>query len=114
MAGFWGLNAGLMGMVMITLVPVGALQAIESFDNGFWSARSWEFYQRPVVNLLLWLRMIPDTVFIVAGVLPVVAASVYGLFNMRREVPLEVNESVPELSPERTVASAGVIYRSRL
>jgi nitric oxide reductase subunit B len=114
MAGFWGLNAGLMGMVMITLVPVGALQAIESFENGFWSARSWEFYQRPIINFLLWLRMIPDTVFIVAGVVPVVAASVYGLFNMRREVPLEVEDAVPELKADRTIASAGVSYRSRL
>ena len=64
MAGFWGLNAGLMGMIMLTLVPVGVLQAIESFQNGFWSARSWEFYQQPVINGLLWLRIVPDTVFI--------------------------------------------------
>lgn len=47
MTGFWGLNAGLMGMITLTLVPVGVLQAIESFQNGFWSARSWEFYQQP-------------------------------------------------------------------
>ena len=55
-----------------------------SFQNGFWSARSWEFYQQPIVNRLLWLRMMPDTVFIVAGVLPIAAAALWGMANMRR------------------------------
>ena len=84
MTGFWGLNIGLMGMIAITLVPVGVLQAIESFNNGFWSARSWTFYEQPLINTLLWLRVIPDTVFIVLGVAPVLAAAVYGFFHLRR------------------------------
>ncbi|MBS1856472.1 MAG: nitric-oxide reductase large subunit [Acidobacteria bacterium] len=83
MVGFWGLNIGLMGMIVVTLVPIGVMQAIESFDNGFWSARSLEFYQQPLVKTLLWLRMIPDTVFIAVGAVPIVAASVWGLFHMR-------------------------------
>jgi nitric oxide reductase subunit B len=83
MVSFWGLNAGLMGMILFTLVPVGVLQAVESFDHGFWSARSLEFYQQPAVRTLLWLRIVPDTVFIAIGVLPLVAAAVYGLFHMR-------------------------------
>ncbi|HEY1337589.1 MAG TPA: nitric-oxide reductase large subunit [Bryobacteraceae bacterium] len=83
MVSFWGLNAGLMGMIVVTLVPVGAMQAIESFNNGFWSARSLEFYQRPLVKTLLWLRIVPDSVFIVVGVLPLVAAAVYGFFHLR-------------------------------
>jgi nitric oxide reductase subunit B len=84
MVGFWGLNAGLMGMILLTLVPIGFMQAIESFQHGFWSARSWEFYQQPIVNRLLWLRMIPDTVFIVAGVLPIAAAGLWGMAHMRK------------------------------
>jgi nitric oxide reductase subunit B len=87
MTGFWGLNAGLMGMVMLTLVPVGVLQAIESFQNGFWSARSWEFYQQPLINGLLWLRMIPDSVFILIGVLPIVAAGLWGMGHLRKADP---------------------------
>jgi nitric oxide reductase subunit B len=83
MKGFWGLNIGLMGMILVTLVPVGVLQALESFENGFWSARSFEFYRQPVVSTLLWLRILPDTVFIVAGVVPIVVASVYALFHLR-------------------------------
>jgi nitric oxide reductase subunit B len=112
MIGFWGLNAGLMGMIVITLVPIGFLQAIESFQNGFWSARSWEFYQQPLINRLLWLRMIPDTVFIVAGAIPIVAASVYGLFHMRREVPLTDAQPPHELDRDRGPAVVA-IYRSR-
>lgn len=84
MVGFWGLNIGLMGMILLTLVPIGVMQALESFNNGFWSARSFDFYRQPTVHLLLWLRMIPDTIFIVLGVVPVVAASVYGFLHMRR------------------------------
>lgn len=83
MTGFWGLNIGLMGMIVVTLLPIGVLQAIESFDNGFWSARSLDFYQQPIVKTLLWLRMLPDTVFIVLGALPLLAAMTYGLFHMR-------------------------------
>jgi nitric oxide reductase subunit B len=83
MAGFWGLNIGLMGMLVVTLVPVGVMQAIESFQHGFWSARSLEFYQQPAVHRLLWLRMIPDTVFIAAGVLPILGGAVLGLLHLR-------------------------------
>ena len=83
MIGFWGLNIGLMGMIVITL-PIGVMQAYESFNNGFWSTRSLEFYQQPIVRTLLWLRMLPDTVFIVTGALPIVDASVWGLFHLRR------------------------------
>jgi nitric oxide reductase subunit B len=97
MAGFWGLNAGLMGMIVITLVPVGVLQAVESFNNGFWSARSLDFYQQPIVQTLLWLRMLPDTVFIAIGALPIVAGAVYGFFHLRplRE-PLPVKAAAEE------------------
>jgi nitric oxide reductase subunit B len=97
MVGFWGLNTGLMGMIVITLVPIGVLQAIESFNNGFWSARSLGFYQQPIVKTLLWIRMAPDTVFIALGALPLVAGAVYGLFHLR---PLREPASVTEAATE--------------
>jgi nitric oxide reductase subunit B len=113
MTGFWGLNAGLMGMILITLVPVGGLQAIASFEKGFWWARSFDFYAQPVVSRLLWMRMIPDTVFIVFGVLPLVAAAVYGLMHLRRLRPAALPEVwVPDREPavvenERELVGAG-------
>jgi nitric oxide reductase subunit B len=99
MVSFWGLNLGLMGMIVITLVPIGVLQALESFNNGFWSARSLGFYEQPIVKTLLWLRMFPDTVFIVLGAVPLVAACTWGLFHMRelREARVEVAEKEREL-----------------
>jgi nitric oxide reductase subunit B len=96
MVSFWGLNIGLMGMILVTLLPIGVMQAFESFNHGFWSARSLEFYQQPAVKNLLWLRMAPDTVFIVLGALPLVAAAVYGLFHLR---PLR-EPAQPVSSPE--------------
>ncbi len=81
---FWGLNIGLLGMIVITLLPVGLLQLKESYLVGFWSARSLAFYQQPLVHALLWLRVIPDTVFIVLGTLPLAAAVIYGFLNMRK------------------------------
>jgi nitric oxide reductase subunit B len=84
MTGFWGLNAGLMGMILITLVPVGVMQCLEAFRNGFWSARSWTFYEQPIINKLLWLRILPDSVFLVLGVLPLAAAIAWGCLHLRR------------------------------
>lgn len=84
MTGFWGLNIGLMGMILMTLLPIGVLQSVQSFEKGYWWARSFDFYAQPFVNKLLWLRVFPDTVFIVVGILPIVAASVYGFLNMRQ------------------------------
>jgi nitric oxide reductase subunit B len=83
-------------MIVLTLAPVGVMQAVESFQNGFWSARSLEFYQQPAVKTLLWLRIVPDSVFIAIGVLPLVAAAVYGLFHLR-----EVREPAPVRKTEQ-------------
>jgi nitric oxide reductase subunit B len=103
MTGFWGLNIGLMGMIAITLVPIGVMQALDSFRNGFWSARSLEFYHQPLVQTLLWFRMVPDTVFIVLGVLPIVAAAVYGFFHLR---PLVEPVAQPEKEEARELVNA--------
>ena len=86
---FWGLNVGLMGMVMLTIVPVGIMQLGESYLSGFWAARSLAFYQQPVVQTLLWLRMLPDSIFIVVGVLPLAIAMARGLLNLRRPTVAE-------------------------
>ncbi len=94
MTGFWGLNIGLMGMIVTTLVPVGYMQAIASYERGFWWARSFEFYAQPVVNRLLWLRILPDTVFIVAGIVPIVAAAIYGYLHLRTARPVAAVQTV--------------------
>jgi nitric oxide reductase subunit B len=90
-------------MIVVTLCPIGVMQALESFRNGFWSARSLEFYQQPLVHKLLWLRMIPDSVFLAAGVVPLVAASVYGLMHLRKRQDPEA-VATREVREEQLVA----------
>lgn len=89
---FWGLNLGLAGMILVTLLPIGLLQVGESFTNGFWSARSFEFYRQPLVHTLLWLRILPDSVFIGIGVMPLAWFAVTGFFHQR---PVQEDLSAP-------------------
>lgn len=60
---FWLLNAGLLAMVVISLLPVGLLQTKASVEVGYWYARSAEFLQTPTMNTLRWLRVLGDTLF---------------------------------------------------
>ena len=47
---FWSLNIGLAWMVFVNLVPVGVLQLYDSLQNGYWHARSPEFFAQPLVR----------------------------------------------------------------
>ncbi|MDA8130632.1 MAG: cbb3-type cytochrome c oxidase subunit I, partial [Elusimicrobia bacterium] len=67
-AAFWGMNAGLGMMIVLSLLPLGLLQTLASVDTGYWYARSEQFMQVPLMNSLRWLRVPGDTVF-AAGVL---------------------------------------------
>lgn len=60
---FWAINGGLALMVVLSLLPVGILQAWASVQNGLWYARSAEFLQTPLMNELRWMRVIGDTLF---------------------------------------------------
>jgi nitric oxide reductase subunit B len=61
------MNVGLGLMVVLSLLPIGLLQAAASIDDGLWFARSAEFLQQPHIEVLRWLRIVGDTVFL-AGV----------------------------------------------
>lgn len=67
---FWGLNGGLFLMFLTGLLPIGLLQVWHSYDQGFWFARSAAFYELPVVQNLGSWRVVPDTIVIVLGALP--------------------------------------------
>ncbi len=60
---FWGMNIGLTGMCVISLLPVGLLQTWASVDQGYWYARSSEFLGTPLMQTLRWLRVPGDTIF---------------------------------------------------
>lgn len=65
---FWALNLGIVLMIAISLLPIGIYQAYASITQGLWYARSEGFMQQDFLQLLRWLRVIGDIVFI-AGVL---------------------------------------------
>jgi len=65
---FWAMNAGLMLMILISLLPVGVLQTIASIKHGIWYARSAEFMQDSTLQTLRWLRIVGDSVFAAGSV----------------------------------------------
>jgi len=60
---FWTLNIGLSMMALLTLLPLGLLQLNAVLENGYWYARSADFMGKPIIDLLVWMRVPGDTVF---------------------------------------------------
>lgn len=72
---FWGLNAGLAGMLAMNLFPNGVRQLVDAVENGYWHARSAAFMGEELTRLIEWLRTPADLIFIVFGVIPLVIAA---------------------------------------
>ncbi len=68
-ASFWALNIGLAMMAALTLLPLGTLQLHAVLEHGYWYARSAEFMGRPLIDVLVWMRVPGDTVFSVGALL---------------------------------------------
>ncbi|MEO7252481.1 MAG: nitric-oxide reductase large subunit [Arenimonas sp.] len=64
---FWSLNIGLTMMALLTLLPLGIMQLLAAMEHGYAYARSAEFMQRPIVDLLIWMRVPGDTIFSVGA-----------------------------------------------
>jgi nitric oxide reductase subunit B len=65
---FWGLNGGLAGMIVFSLLPAGIYQLVHSVQRGLWWARSPEVTGSPFIHAVTWLRVVPDLVFDVGAV----------------------------------------------
>ena len=65
---FWCLNIGLALMALLTLLPLGTMQLLAAIEHGYWYARSAEFMQQPIVDMLVWMRVPGDTIFSVGAV----------------------------------------------
>jgi len=65
---FWSLNIGLALMGVLTLLPLGTMQLLAAIEHGYWYSRSAEFMQKPIVELLIWMRMPGDILFSVGAV----------------------------------------------
>ena len=68
-ASFWLLNTGLSFMVILSMLPVGLLQAWASIERGTWYARSAEFLQTPTMQTLRWMRVPGDILFALGAAL---------------------------------------------
>ncbi len=65
---FWSLNIGLALMGVLTLLPLGTMQLLAAIEHGYSYVRSAEFMQKPIVELLVWMRMPGDVIFSVGAV----------------------------------------------
>jgi nitric oxide reductase subunit B len=61
--GFWGLNLGLVFMLVFSLIPSGLYQFVQSLEHGTWYARSAAVVQSPLMRTFTWLRMPGDVLF---------------------------------------------------
>jgi nitric oxide reductase subunit B len=60
---FWCINLGLIFMVVLSMLPIGLMQAMASIEYGTWYARSAEFLQTPTMQFLRWMRVPGDVLF---------------------------------------------------
>jgi nitric oxide reductase subunit B len=44
------------------------MQLVAAIDNGYWYARSAEFMQQPIVDMLVWMRVPGDIIFSIGGI----------------------------------------------
>jgi nitric oxide reductase subunit B len=99
---FWSINAGLVLMVVLSLLPIGVLQTQAAIEQGTWWARSAEFMQTPLMDTLRWLRVPGDVLFAVGALL--LAWFVVGLKTGWSLERAEAPGALPE--PERLGAAA--------
>ena len=66
---FWSINLGLVFMVVLSMFPIGILQAWASVEYGTWYARSAEFLQSGTMQALRWMRVPGDVLFSVGAAL---------------------------------------------
>lgn len=105
---FWTINVGLMGMILLSLLPLGLFQTAASVKHGYWYARSAEFLQTPLMDVLRWLRVPGDTVFAIGALVLVffvflINPSRLGRIASRREgrVDPELLRPAPVSEPAR-------------
>lgn len=68
-AAFWAFNIGLTLMAVLTLLPLGTLQLQAALEHGYWYARSAEFMGKPIIDVLVWMRMPGDLIFSIGALL---------------------------------------------
>jgi nitric oxide reductase subunit B len=88
---FWSFNIGLAAMALFTLLPIGIIQLSAAVEHGYWYARSAELMQKPIIQLLVWLRVPGDTIFSVGAL--ALAWFVLRLWIAPKRAPLVLPEA---------------------
>lgn len=90
---FYGLNVGLAVMALVTLLPVGVMQAWTSYKEGLWVARDASFFERSAMVFLGNIRAIPDFIIIFLGVIPL-AYFLFRTYPHLKAAEIKEDESV--------------------
>ena len=107
-ASFWMLNLGLVFMTLLSMLPIGLMQAWASIEHGTWYARSAEFLQTPTMNTLRWMRVPGDILF-------ALGAAIFGWFvlglltghSFRDDAPSSGNVFFRRKTEEAELTAAG-------
>ena len=91
-ASFWSFNIGLAAMALFTLLPIGIIQLSAAIEHGYWYARSAELMQKPIIQLLVWLRVPGDTIFSIGAL--TLAWFVLRLWIAPKRAPVALPEAV--------------------
>jgi len=83
---FWALNLGLAWMVFANLFPIGVLQLGDVVTNGYWHARSLEFFEQH--TYIEWMRLPGDSA-VILGTVPLVYLTAKAVFRMRTPRSIE-------------------------
>ncbi|MUV15777.1 nitric-oxide reductase large subunit [Noviluteimonas gilva] len=84
---FWCFNIGLALMAVLTLLPIGTMQLLAAIEHGYAYARSAEFMQRPIIDMLVWMRVPGDTIFSVGAL--ALAWFMFRLWVAPKRLPVE-------------------------
>ena len=91
---YWSFNAGLVLMVVLSLLPIGILQTLASVDHGMWYARSAEFMSQSHLQTLRWLRTPGDVIFGIGAL--ALGWFVFAWFLRKKTSANAVNENAVE------------------
>ncbi|MGA7297820.1 MAG: cbb3-type cytochrome c oxidase subunit I [Rhodanobacteraceae bacterium] len=82
---FWGTNAGLLLMVLLSLFPSGVLQVWDVIQNGYWHARSHAYTRTDTALALEWMRLPGDLTFLIFGSIPLSMAAIKAWLGARAQ-----------------------------
>jgi nitric oxide reductase subunit B len=75
---------------LLSLLPIGLMQTVQSVSVGYWSARSSEFMQTDWMQFFRWMRIFGDSIFAVGAV-----AFVWFAIDLMLKKPKPETKEVP-------------------